>query len=433
MAINDTIKRDEESGQITIDLKGNQKQRAFIASDKIRKSFTGGRGSGKSVAGAIDFCIRCKPGGRYFIIGPSYTMLQGTMDTFREVATCFGLWNDNNFWATKPPRCTLNNGAEVYFRSGDEPKYLKGGDKAGAWLDEAQDADEAVYWMTEPCLRQWSQLGWMSATFTPGDPDHWTSKTFISPTNPDDVFFIRSSLSENQFAPPGQYEKLKQAWAASPARIRRELEGECIYITGAEWLPDYFDNIEFKEWPPITRGSIKVLSLDSSLGKEGKGDDYAAYIKCLWQDDLLYLDADMRPRQDASIICQTGIELYADWNPDFFVVEEEMGMNLLIAEMHRIADERNMVMGITPMSTDKINKLVRIRRLTPYVSRKQFRFKSKSPGAKILREQMMAFPVGKFDDGPDALEYAVRMLVKATTGKVLMPRQVSFNPMGQGA
>ena len=132
MAIPDTIRRDEETGQITIDFKDNRKQHAFVSSEKIRKAFTGGRGSGKSVAGAIDFCLRSKPGGRYFIIGPSYTMLQGTMDTFREVATCFGLWDDGKFWATKPPRCVLNNGAEVFFRSGDEPKYLKGGDKAGA-------------------------------------------------------------------------------------------------------------------------------------------------------------------------------------------------------------------------------------------------------------------------------------------------------------
>jgi phage terminase large subunit-like protein len=73
---------------------------------------------------------------------------------------------------------------------------------------------------------------------------------------------------------------------------------------------------------------------------------------------------------------------------------------------------------------------VRIRRLTPYVSRRQLRFKANSPGAKLLREQFMSFPLGEHDDTIDSAEYAVRMLIKATTGMVMPPRGYRNTPMG---
>jgi hypothetical protein len=38
-----------------------------------------------------------------------------------------------------------------------------------------------------------------------------------------------------------------------------------------------------------------------------------------------------------------------------------------------------------------------------------FRFKGGSPGARLLIEQLRDFPCGDHDDGPDALEMAVRL------------------------
>lgn len=56
------------------------------------------------------------------------------------------------------------------------------------------------------------------------------------------------------------------------------------------------------------------------------------------------------------------------------------------------------------------NKRVRIRAgLTPYLSRHEFRFR-RSRGAKLLVEQLRAFPLDKHDDGPDALEIGVQIL-----------------------
>lgn len=409
------------------------KQRDFLLCDKPMKTFRGGRGSGKSLIGALDIITRSRSGGVYVVIAPTYGVLSdATRRSFEEVARKLSLWDEKKAWEQPRPRCILRNGAEFLFRSADDPEKLRGGDKAGAWLDELQDSDEEAFRIIEPSLRQWGQRGFITGTMTPGSPDHWTSKELINSGNPDLAVFA-ASLKENIFIGPEVYEGLLRSWAASPLRIRRELEGECLYLEGAEWDPQYFEDCWFDEWPSPEEGGVKVLSLDSSLGKDSKPGhgDYAAYVQTLFLNGVFYVDADLRQGQDGSVIAQSGVELYSRWLPHYFVVEEEMGMHMLIREMHRLANERKIVMAITPMDTEKLNKIVRIRaRLTPYVSRRMFRFKRNSPGVKLMLEQFQAFPRGQHDDAIDSLEYGIRCIEKAMTGKVTRPTTYGLNAMG---
>lgn len=396
------------------------------------------------------YCVRV-PGGILYVrrngkpvwCGNTYAMLDATMRTFIEVATQFGLWDHTKFWATKPPRAILKSGAEILFRSGDDPNALRGGDKAGAWLDEMQESDEEVYRVVEPCLRQWGQLGWMTCTFTPGSPDHWTSKVFINPVNPEDVGFFRASLKDNPFAPPGQYEELCRSWAASPLRRRRELEGECVYLEGAEWLPEYFDNIGFDRWPTDPEQGIRVIALDPSRGRGDKEGDYSAFV-LVWfvsggNGPTLYVDADMRNDRGDVEIAQTSVQLWQAFRPHYFVIESESGQNdHLIRDIHQIGDAMELPIAVASVDSKiygllgkgKIDKKTRIRSLSTYVSERWFRFKTGSPGAKILKEQMMAFPLGH-DDGPDALSYAIATLRQVSEGRVLPPTTYGMTPMGQ--
>jgi predicted phage terminase large subunit-like protein len=66
---------------------------------------------------------------------------------------------------------------------------------------------------------------------------------------------------------------------------------------------------------------------------------------------------------------------------------------------------------LVPLYTldNRVNKLVRIRRLTPLLSLGKLRFKGGSPGARLLVEKLRDFPNGDHDDGPDALEMATRL------------------------
>jgi predicted phage terminase large subunit-like protein len=73
-----------------------------------------------------------------------------------------------------------------------------------------------------------------------------------------------------------------------------------------------------------------------------------------------------------------------------------------------LADERRVFMPLYAIQ-NQVNKLVRIRRLTPLLSQGKIRFKGGSPGARLLVEQLRDFPNGDHDDGPDALEMAIRL------------------------
>ena len=59
------------------------------------------------------------------------------------------------------------------------------------------------------------------------------------------------------------------------------------------------------------------------------------------------------------------------------------------------------------------NKAVRVRRLGIYLGRSRIRFRA-TPGTRMLVEQLREFPLGDFDDGPDALELAIGRLERMT-------------------
>ena len=71
---------------------------------------------------------------------------------------------------------------------------------------------------------------------------------------------------------------------------------------------------------------------------------------------------------------------------------------------------------------NRVNKQVRIRRLSPYLEQRRLRFKSRSPGTALLVQQMRDFPVGDHDDGPDALEMGLRLMIDLWNGKNAPPR-----------
>jgi predicted phage terminase large subunit-like protein len=66
---------------------------------------------------------------------------------------------------------------------------------------------------------------------------------------------------------------------------------------------------------------------------------------------------------------------------------------------------------------NQVNKQVRIRRLGTYLSQRKLRFKARSGGTALLVEQLRDFPVGEHDDGPDALEMALRLMIHLWNGK----------------
>jgi predicted phage terminase large subunit-like protein len=130
---------------------------------------------------------------------------------------------------------------------------------------------------------------------------------------------------------------------------------------------------------------------------------------------ILYLEADLARRPTPQIVAD-GVELYRRFQPDAFGVETNQFQDLLAAEFET-AFRREGILGVQPWKLDnRTNKLVRIRRLGPYLSSRRLRLKSNSPSTRMLLDQLMEFPIGDHDDGPDAAEMAVRLAAEMLAG-----------------
>lgn len=218
-------------------------QRDFRHSPAMFRGFVGGRGSGKSFAGSYDLCRRACPSiathGRrprlYMVAAPTYPLLRDSaLRTFLDVArrlTCLREFRRGDMTAV------LTSGAEVIFRSADDPdKTMRGPNLSGAWLDEASQMERPAFDLTIAALREGGEQGWLSATFTPRGKQHWTFETFGRQT-PNTALF-HANTAQNPFNPPAFADVLRQQYTSAFAE--QEIDGRFIDAGGIlakrEWF-----------------------------------------------------------------------------------------------------------------------------------------------------------------------------------------------------
>ncbi len=193
--------------------------------------------------------------------------------------------------------------------------------------------------------------------------------------------------------------------------FEREKQNSPISPEFCEWPESHFDEgIWFDDWPKHLR--VKTLALDPSKGVDSRRGDYSA-LAALGMDEngVMYVEADLARRETPRIVAE-GVEFYRRFAPDAFGVEANQYQELL-ADSFEVEFRRQGVAAARPwMLNNRVNKLVRIRRLGPYLLSRRLRFKNNSPGTRLLVEQLKEFPAGDHDDGPDALEMAVRLAAK---------------------
>lgn len=206
---------------------------------------------------------------------------------------------------------------------------------------------------------------------------------------------------------------------------------ECLYQQnprpegGTEWPVSYFDGpgFWFEDWPPLEKLPLRILSLDPSKGTDAKTGDYQALVKYARDaNGVEYVEADMGRRPmtaatsaDGKRITEGMIENLVDevvkFQPHGLALEVNQFQVLLVIPLLAELKRRGVEVPIFEINNMDF-KVMRIRRLGPPLSQRKMRFKAKSPGTKILVEQMKQFPVGTFDDGPDSLEQARRLGIK---------------------
>jgi predicted phage terminase large subunit-like protein len=189
--------------------------------------------------------------------------------------------------------------------------------------------------------------------------------------------------------------------------FEREKQGAPLSPDACEWPEEYFDeHIWFDQWPSDLRA--KVMALDPSKGRDARRGDFSAFVM-LGIDAAggLWVEADLARRPTPEMVA-AGVELCRVFRPQAFGVETNQFQELLASEFEYEFRRQGIV--VQPWSVDnRVNKQVRIRRLGPFLSGRRLRFKSNSPGTALLVEQLREFPAGDHDDGPDALEMAIRL------------------------
>ncbi len=204
------------------------------------------------------------------------------------------------------------------------------------------------------------------------------------------------------------YTLMKMRIEGGKTTFEREKQGQPLNPQMCEWPEEYFDgDLWFDTWP---RGlKIKTMALDPSKGSDASRGDYSALVMLgVDEQGLLYVEADLARRPTPRMVAD-GVALYRRFQPDAFAIESNQYQELLGREFINEYQRQDMLAPDPWLIDNRVNKLVRIRRIGPYLSSRRLRFKASSPSTRLLVEQMRNFPLGDHDDGPDALEMAIRL------------------------
>jgi hypothetical protein len=394
-------------------------QAAFRASRALYRGFVGGRGSGKSWVAAYDLIRRAKPKRLYMVAAPTYVVLRdSTLRTFNAIATDFGMVQPGNV-RRSPPSCTLNNGAEIIFRSADDPERMRGPNLSGVVLDEASLMTKDAYDIAIACLREGGETGWLAASFTPKGLMHWTYEVFG--TGKPNTELFRAKTKDNPFLPADFEQAIMEQYGEGTALAMQELEGAFVNLEGAEWPPQYFDGpgFWFDDWPPEKELTVRVVSLDPSKGTDAKTGDFQALIRYARdRNGVEYVECDMgrrpmvAPRSaDGNLLGEGMVETFVDaiqqFKPHRAALETNQFQVLLKIPIDQELRRRNLEQVIMEVN-NRDPKTTRIRRLGYPLSKRQIRFRN-TRGTRLLVEQLKQFPLGEHDDGPDSLEQARRV------------------------
>lgn len=198
--------------------------------------------------------------------------------------------------------------------------------------------------------------------------------------------------------------------------FEREKQSSPVNPARCEFPEEYFaDGLWFDVWPTAVR--IKTIALDPSKGARDTVGDYSAFVMlAVDASGVLHVQADLARRPTPQIVTE-GVTLVAQFRPDGFGIEANQFQDLLAGEIQAEFARRGLSHPPLWMITNHADKHIRIRALGPYLSQRRLRFKSGCPSTRLLVEQLRDFPAGDHDDGPDALEMAIRLASAIEQGR----------------
>lgn len=197
----------------------------------------------------------------------------------------------------------------------------------------------------------------------------------------------------------------------------REKQNSPVSAEYNEFPDDYFEDAWADALPQTIVAS--ALALDPSKGRDASTGDYSAFVfVALDESGTIFVDAKLGRFPTCELVDEA-FELWSRLRPDAFAIETNQFQELLRDELERAFQERGVPNAAIFPLENRVNKNVRIRRLGAPLSKRKLRFLRDNPSNNLLIEQLRAFPSGAHDDGPDALEMALRVLNSLTETPVV--------------
>jgi hypothetical protein len=228
---------------------------------------------------------------------------------------------------------------------------------------------------------------------------------------------------------------LPHYWTREKLEERRELVGSRAFAEG--YLLDpmgggvrIFESAWIERWmaretpPRLERGRIRtrrVMFTDPSLGRSAKSDTSAIVVLDYDTSEAVgYIPASSIERRRPQQIVRDHLAMWQRWQPDQHAVEDEGAQELLIPIFEQVVKDMGLPPAAIPelQSTGGVNKVVRIKSLSPLIEFGRLRFMLGGEHRE-LRSQLGSYQGlltgNETDDGPDATEAAWRLATEGAS------------------
>lgn len=268
-------------------------QKDFIASQSRYVLFLGGRGSGKSAAGAQKALGKIKQGESGEVINPVFADFKtSTWPEFKQwipwkMVIPSQRHRKNDGWEPHEPFVMVfNNGAKVYCKGLNNPRSARGPNLNWLWYDEAASDVDGLAWKIAIAAVRVGNNPQAWATTTPKGTEHWVYKFFIDRNIPEEVLkalessgsndkiliqTFRGTIEQNkENLDPSFYASILMAYPSGWLRAQ-ELEGEFANEGGRIGDRHWFTN-HILDSSPDSEKKIRFWDLAGTEKKTAKDD-----------------------------------------------------------------------------------------------------------------------------------------------------------------